>query len=112
MMIKPGISALEKCVEDGCRYILVTMAAKRARMIGEGSECMVPCESEMVPCESENPVSQAIMEISTGKVGHKPVKLVPENAVTENFAVENFVTENFETEISEEADYETENYEN
>ena len=25
MIIKPGISALEKCVEDGCRYILVTI---------------------------------------------------------------------------------------
>lgn len=68
MMIKPGISALEKCVEDGCRYVLVTMAAKRARMLGEGSECLVPCDSN-------NPVSEAIMEISSGKVGHKPIKL-------------------------------------
>lgn len=68
MMIKPGISALEKCVEDGCRYILVTMAAKRARMLGDDSECTIPCDSE-------NPVSKAVMEISTGKVGYKPIKL-------------------------------------
>lgn len=66
MMIKPGISALEKCVEDGCRYILVTMAAKRARMLGEDDECMVACDSK-------NHVSEAVMEISMGKIGYKPV---------------------------------------
>ncbi len=66
MMIKPGISALEKCVEDGCRYILVTMAAKRARMLGENDECLVPCDSD-------NPVSEAVMEISSGKIGYKPI---------------------------------------
>ncbi len=32
MMIKPGITELSKCVDS--RYTLVTMAAKRARMIG------------------------------------------------------------------------------
>lgn len=67
MMIKPGISTLEKCVEDGCRYILVTMAAKRARMIGDDSECLVTCDSD-------NPVSKAVVEISTGKVGYRPIK--------------------------------------
>ena len=71
MMIKPGISTLEKCVDDGCRYILVTMAAKRARMIGadgEQSECMVPCASS-------NPVSMAVAEIASGKVGYRPIVL-------------------------------------
>ncbi len=68
MMIKPGISALEKCVEDGCRYVLVTMAAKRARMIGEKDDCLVPCDSD-------NPVSKAVVEISTGKVSCKPLNL-------------------------------------
>lgn len=67
MMIKPGISTLEKCVEDGCRYILVTMAAKRARMIGDDAECLVTCDSD-------NPVSKAVVEISTGKVGYKPIQ--------------------------------------
>ncbi len=71
MMIKPGISALEKCVEDGCRYILVTMAAKRARMLGKNDDCTVACDSE-------NPVSKAVMEISCGKIGYKPVKLEDE----------------------------------
>lgn len=65
MIIKPGISALEKCVEDGCRYILVTMAAKRARMLGENDDCVMECDSD-------NPVSKAVMEISCGKVGYKP----------------------------------------
>lgn len=67
MMIKPGISALEKCVEDGCRYILVTMAAKRARMIGKNDDCTVPCDSD-------KPVSKAVMEISCGKIGYKPIR--------------------------------------
>ena len=67
MIIKPGISALEKCVEDGCRYILVTMAAKRARMIGENDD-------STVTCDSENPVSKAVMEISCGKIGYKKAK--------------------------------------
>ncbi len=71
MMIKPGISALEKCVEDGCRYILVTMAAKRARMLGKDCECLVPCDSD-------NSVSKAVNEISSGKVSYVPLKL-PEN---------------------------------
>jgi DNA-directed RNA polymerase omega subunit len=66
MIIKPGISALEKCVEDGCRYVLVTMAAKRARMLGENDD-------STVECDSENPVSKAVMEISCGKIGYKKV---------------------------------------
>lgn len=71
MMIKPGISTLEKCVDDGCRYILVTMAAKRARMLGaEGDEA--EC---LVPCDSTNPVSMAVAEIASGKVGYKPIEL-------------------------------------
>lgn len=67
MIIKPGISALEKCVEDGCRYILVTMAAKRARMLGENDDCVMTCDSD-------NLVSKAVMEISCGKIGYKPVE--------------------------------------
>ncbi|MBQ7751912.1 MAG: DNA-directed RNA polymerase subunit omega [Clostridia bacterium] len=70
MMIKPGISSLEKCVEDGCRYVLVTVAAKRARMLGkkDGSNMINEC---MVQCDSDNPVTQAIAEISAGKVSYK-----------------------------------------
>ncbi len=73
MIIKPGISSLEKCVADGCRYVLVTVAAKRARMLGEGSKkdsnILNKC---LVQCDSENPVTQAISEISAGKVSYIP----------------------------------------
>lgn len=61
MMIKPGISELSKCADS--RYTLVTMAAKRARMIGENGV-------GMVKCESLKPVSMAINEIAAGKVGY------------------------------------------
>ena len=67
MIIKPGISALEKCVEDGCRYVLVTMAAKRARMLGENDD-------STVVCDSDNLVSKAVSEISCGKIGYKKAK--------------------------------------
>ena len=73
MMIKPGISTLEKCVDDGCRYVLVTMAAKRARMLGDKNKNDDNMLNEcLVQCDSENPVTQAVMEISAGKVGYKP----------------------------------------
>ena len=70
MMIKPGISSLEKCVEDGCRYVLVTVAAKRARMLGKKDSSSMINEC-MVQCDSDNPVTQAIAEISAGKVSYK-----------------------------------------
>ena len=55
MMIKPGISELSKCVDS--RYTLVTMAAKRARMIGE--ERM----HDMDAYGDEKPVSVAAEEM-------------------------------------------------
>ena len=61
MMIKPGINALSSCADS--RYTLVTMAAKRARMIAEESNCLVPCDIE-------KPVSMAVAEIAAGKVGY------------------------------------------
>ncbi len=62
MMIKPGISELSKCVDS--RYTLVTMAAKRARMIGETRMEDVEAFGE------EKPVSVAAEEIVSGKVGY------------------------------------------
>ena len=62
MMIKPGISELSKCVDS--RYTLVTMAAKRARMIGEARMEDVDAFGE------EKPVSVAAEEIVSGKVGY------------------------------------------
>lgn len=67
MIIKPGISTLEKCVDDGCRYVLVTVAAKRARMLAKDEECLVACESE-------NPVTKAVTELASGKIGYKPAE--------------------------------------
>ena len=61
MMIKPGINALSSCADS--RYTLVTMAAKRARMIGEDGE-------GLVPCDVKKPVSIAVAEIAAGKVGY------------------------------------------
>ena len=61
MMIKPGINTLSSCADS--RYTLVTMAAKRARMIGEDGE-------GLVPCDINKPVSIAVAEIAAGKVGY------------------------------------------
>lgn len=61
MMIKPGISTLSKCVDS--RYTLVSMASKRARMIGESGKGLVPCDSDKA-------VSIAIHEIAEGKVSY------------------------------------------
>lgn len=61
MMIKPGISELQKCVDS--RYTLVTMASKRARMLGgKGTD-----EPENLVAK---PVSEAVQEIADGKVGY------------------------------------------
>lgn len=61
IMIKPGITTLSKCVDS--RYTLVTMVAKRARMIGTSGE-------GLVPCTSKKPVSIAVEEVASGKVGY------------------------------------------
>lgn len=62
MMIKPGITELSKCVDS--RYTLVSMAAKRARMIG--AERMEDSEAY----GTEKPVTVAADEIVSGKVGY------------------------------------------
>lgn len=62
MMIKPGITELSKCVDS--RYTLVTMAAKRARMIGEARI------EDNEAFGTDKPVTVAAGEIVTGKVGY------------------------------------------
>ena len=62
MMIEPGITELSKCVDS--RYTLVSMAAKRARMIGEKTE-----ENDGT-FAAVKPVSIAADEISQGKIGY------------------------------------------
>lgn len=64
MMIKPGISELSRCVDS--RYTLVTMAAKRARMIGKTE---VP-DPNVKRVECPKPVSKAVSEIAEGKVSY------------------------------------------
>lgn len=55
MMIKPGISELSKKVDS--RYTLVSMAAKRVRMLGADEEVA-----------DVKPISKAVEEIADGKV--------------------------------------------
>lgn len=61
MMVKPGISTLSKSVDS--RYTLVTMAAKRARMLAQERE-----GSSDINCEKA--VTEAVNEIADGKVGY------------------------------------------
>ena len=62
MMIKPGISELSKCVDS--RYTLVSMVAKRARMIGDKTE---EINGKFV---ANKPVTMAANEIAEGKIGY------------------------------------------
>lgn len=62
MMIKPGISELSKCVDS--RYTLVSMAAKRARMIG------VKTEEADGKFMAKKPVTIAANEIAEGRIGY------------------------------------------
>lgn len=57
MMIKPGITELSKKVDS--RYTLVSMAAKRVRMLGN---------SEELELEDIKPIAKAVEEIADGKV--------------------------------------------
>jgi len=70
MMVEPGITQLDKCVDS--RYTLVSMAAKRARMIGteqaQAKEGMDP--KDIKDMNFEKPVSLAVGEIANGKVGY------------------------------------------
>ncbi len=61
MITNPSINVLSKYVDS--RYTLVTMTAKRARMIGESGE-------GLVDCESDKPVSIAVNEIAAGKIDY------------------------------------------
>ena len=63
MMIKPGITELSRYVDS--RYTLVSMAAKRARMISEEQN-----SAEVYDPHAEKPVTIAVNEIAKGKVGY------------------------------------------
>lgn len=85
MMIKPGISELSRRVDS--RYTLVTMASKRARMIGgKGTDD---------PDQVAKPVSEAVREIADGKVGY--VRRTPIDQL--NFTGPDFYTEKLSEEF-------------
>lgn len=62
MMVQPGITKLDKCVDS--RYTLVVMAAKRARMLGKAMH------AGLTDNNGEKPVSTAVEEIADGRVGY------------------------------------------
>ena len=70
MMVEPGITQLDKCVDS--RYTLVSMAAKRARMIGtEQAQAKEGKDSkEVKEMNFEKPVTLAVEEIANGRVGY------------------------------------------
>lgn len=68
MMIEPGITELDKCVDS--RYTLVTMAAKRARMIGKAQHDEEAEKTDKTAPAAEKSVTLAIEEIARGKVGY------------------------------------------
>ncbi len=65
-MIKPGITELDKYVDS--RYTLVSMVAKRARMIG--AERNAQALDSMEEALLDKPVTQAVGEITDGVVGY------------------------------------------
>ncbi len=67
MMIKPGITELDKYVDS--RYTLVSMVAKRARMIGT-ERSFEEAETVYENGGLIKPVTQAVNEITDGVVGY------------------------------------------
>ena len=63
MMIKPGITELSRYVDS--RYTLVSMAAKRARMVSVEQNA-----AETYNPKAEKPVTVAVNEIAKGKIGY------------------------------------------
>ncbi len=67
MMTKPGITELDKYVDS--RYTLVSMVAKRARMIGAQRNADEE-NGTSNNASLEKPVTQAVKEITEGNVGY------------------------------------------
>ena len=67
-MIKPGITELDKYVDS--RYTLVSMVAKRARMIGTARRLNETVETAVANAALDKPVTQAVNEITDGVVGY------------------------------------------
>lgn len=87
MMIKPGITELSRYVDS--RYTLVSMAAKRARMVSVEQN-----SAEIYNPRADKPVTIAVDEIASGKVGYvrsEAIKLAEEWEREKAEAVSNFV---------------------
>lgn len=65
MMIKPGITELDKYVDS--RYTLVSMVSKRARMIGTQRSHEA---AEGIISDTEKPVTQAVNDITSGVLSY------------------------------------------
>lgn len=68
MMTKPGITELDKFVDS--RYTLVSMVAKRARMIGTQRRLDEVMNNATSNAKQEKPVTKAVNEITEGVVGY------------------------------------------
>ena len=102
MMVKPGITTLDKCVDS--RYTLVAMAATRARMIGKEQH------DGMVDSRADKPVTIAVNEIAKGKVGYVRSEAIhrAQEWEAERFAAIKSLTENNDTGNIEYVDLEDE----
>ena len=67
-MTKPGITELDKYVDS--RYTLVSMVAKRARMICTDRRANETVETAVKNAALDKPVTQAVKEITAGVVGY------------------------------------------
>ena len=94
MMIEPGITSLDKCVDS--RYTLVSMASKRARMVGNeqnaAKENIDP--KELKDMYFDKPVTVAVQEIAAGKIGYvrsEALKLAERYEQEKYDAIHNYV---------------------
>ena len=99
MMIKPGITELSKCVDS--RYTLVTMAAKRARMIGTERAENYDTHGE------DKPVTVAADEIVSGKVGYVRSEAIARAEAWENEKAANILSLSSSENVTEELEADT-----
>lgn len=94
MMIEPGITELDKCVDS--RYTLVSMASKRARMVGneQKEEKLNMDPKDLKDKYFDKPVTVAVQEIASGKVGYvrsEALKLAERYEQEKYEAIHNYV---------------------
>lgn len=103
MMVQPGITKLDKCVDS--RYTLVAMAAKRARMLGKA------VHDGLTDNNGEKPVTTAVNEIAGGRVGYvrsEEVERAREWEEEKFAAIQNLGSSDSDAEETEEYSEETE----